>query len=77
MTLVSITLDEDEQKLLLRHAGYYPDNGPWSTIAESIRKAQDTSPFEIHPPDENDGHARMDAMRRLNKPVSYSNELPG
>ena len=38
---VMIKLTEDEQNLLLRHAGYYPDNGPWSSIAGKIKHARE------------------------------------
>ena len=56
MTLVSITLDEDEQELLLRTAGKYPDNGPWGSLAEKIRRVRDVSIFEhLPPPDPENG----------------------
>jgi hypothetical protein len=41
MMEILIKLTEDEQNLLLRHAGYYPDNGPWSSIAGKINRARE------------------------------------
>jgi len=38
---ILVKLTDDEQKLLLRHAGYYPDNGPWKSIADKIRRARE------------------------------------
>lgn len=47
MTLVTITLDEAEQELLLRHAAncLLPVYS-WQAIAEKIRRAQDDSMFQ-------------------------------
>jgi hypothetical protein len=54
MTLVNITLTESEQDLLTAFADEMANlHGiltPWEGIAEKIRKAQDSSAFEIYPP---------------------------
>jgi len=68
MTLVNITLTEDEQEILLEMSDwtpgdYAPEGSAWSSIAEKIRRARDTGLFEIYPPDENDGHQRLEAER--------------
>ena len=53
MTLVNITLDEEEQEVLLKQAEQLtpflsvPEFSPWRSIAEKIRKAQDDSMFEV------------------------------
>jgi len=54
MTLVNITLDEDEQIAILRFADEVAaDRGiltPWERIADKIRKARDSSLFETYLP---------------------------
>ena len=66
MTLVSITLDEDEQEALLAVADEIAnDRGiltPWEAIAEKIRRAQNGKLFEIYSPPDN----RLEAERIAN-----------
>lgn len=65
MTLVIITLDENEQGIVTElQRERFPET--LKSIAEKIRKAQDGSMFEVYDP--RSGYPV--------KPVEYSNELP-
>lgn len=59
MTLVNITLDEDEQIVILRLADEVAaERGiltPWERIADKIRRARDSSLFEVYFPSFADG----------------------
>jgi len=69
MTLVNITLDEDEQIVILKIADEVAaDRGiltPWERIADKIRKARDSSLFEVYFPNTIDGDHRYTALAKV------------
>jgi len=69
MTLVNITLSEDEQIAILRFADEVAaDRGictPWEGIADKIRRARDSSLFEIYLPNTTDGNHRLTALAKV------------
>lgn len=67
MTLVNITLTEDEQDFLLVLAGKADDTVKVIRpviaigIADKIRTARDDTRWEVYPPNDEDGHQRKAA----------------
>ena len=78
MTLVNITLTEEEQEVLLRMADEIgADRGtrtPWESVAQKILRAQEdfwAAEFNIPSPD--DGHMRLEAMRMYQEKTTHPN----
>lgn len=68
MTLVNITLDEDEQAFLLVLGDNNPRKIALVSVAEKIRRARDDTPWtvrDVKPPTTEDGNSRLAAMRAI------------